>query len=82
MWITRPSDSNLPRSAGAMRGGVMEADLVYYRCRLAEETAAAAAARDSKVSAVHLELARIYGERLGSLEVTCHESPLHLVSAA
>jgi hypothetical protein len=60
----------------------MKADLLYYRRRLAEETAAAAAAPDSKVSAVHLELARIYGERLGPLEVTCHESPLHLVSAA
>jgi hypothetical protein len=60
----------------------MEPDLLYYRRRFAEETAAAAAAPNRRVSAVHLELARTYGERIGALEAVCHERPLHLVSAA
>ena len=59
----------------------MEADLRYYRRRFAEETAAAAAAPNSKISAVHLELARTYRERIGALETNGHQNPLHLVSA-
>ena len=59
----------------------MEADLLYYRRRLAEETAAAAGS-DGKVSAAHLELARSYGERIGALEAAHGEMPLHVVSAA
>lgn len=46
----------------------MSADLNYYRRRQAEEAAAAHAAPDPNVGAVHLELARRYGERLMSLE--------------
>lgn len=60
----------------------MEADLHYYQRRLAQETAAAAAASDGKVSAAHLELARSYSERIGTLEAARCETPLRLVSAA
>lgn len=60
----------------------MEADLHYYRRRFAEETAAAAAAPNSKIGAVHLELARSYGKRIGALEANGHQSTLHLVTAA
>lgn len=60
----------------------MEADLHYYRRRFAEETAAAAAAPNRKVRAVHLELARTYGERIGALEAIQPEVVLHLVTAA
>jgi hypothetical protein len=57
----------------------MEADLKYYRRRSAEESAAAEAARDSKVRAIHLELARRYAERIGSLNATVQRASLHLV---
>lgn len=58
----------------------MEADLKYYRRRSAEESAAAEAARDSKVRAIHLELARRYTERINSLKATVQVASLHLVS--
>ena len=57
----------------------MSADLNYYRRRQAEEAAAAHAAPDPNVGAVHLELARRYGERLMSLEPT---QPTQFESAA
>jgi hypothetical protein len=60
----------------------MEADLAYYRRRLAEETAAAAAALHPKVRQVHLELARGYEGRIAELEAERGRAHLHLVTAA
>ena len=57
----------------------MEADLKYYRRRTAEESAAAEAARDSKVREVHLELARRYAERISALNANVQKASLHLV---
>jgi hypothetical protein len=57
----------------------MEADLKYYRRRSAEESAAAEAARDSKVREIHLELAQRYAERISSLNATVQRASLHLV---
>lgn len=60
----------------------MEADLIYYRRRSAEERAAADAARDARVRDVHLELALAYEKRSASLEVQNGNPKLQLVSAA
>lgn len=60
----------------------MEADLVYYRRRAAEERSAAALAINEKVRAVHLELAIAYDRRSARLEVPNGNHKLHLVSAA
>jgi len=57
----------------------MEADVVYYRRRTAQEMAAAEAAIDRKVRQVHLEMARRYGERLSALEVGQAGPQLHLI---
>lgn len=57
----------------------MDADLKYYHRRSAEESAAAEAARDSKVREVHLELARRYAERITTLNATVRRRSLHLV---
>ena len=46
----------------------MEADLAYYRRRAAEERSAAEAASDPFVRAVHLDLARRYGEQILAIE--------------
>jgi len=45
----------------------MDTDLAYYRRRSADEQAAAAATRDPKIGAIHLELARRYDERVVAL---------------
>jgi hypothetical protein len=60
----------------------MEADLVYYRRRLAEERSAAALALNGKVRAIHLELAAAYERRTAALEAHNGNSRLHLISAA
>lgn len=60
----------------------MESDLVYYRRRAAEETAAAAEAEHVKVRQVHLELARRYAERVTALESEPARAGLRLVTAA
>ena len=60
----------------------MEADLTYYRRRSAEELAAAAATRNKKVRAVHLDLATRYDERVVSLAAEQRRSEMHLVPAA
>jgi hypothetical protein len=60
----------------------MEADVVYYRRRSAEESAAAEAAVDSRVRQVHLDLAALYADRLTSIETHSTENRLQLVSAA
>ena len=60
----------------------MEADLVYYRRRSAEEEAAAMAAVDAKVRQIHLELARRYEERISVFEADEARAPLRLVSTA
>ena len=59
----------------------MDADLNYYRRRSAEERAAAASARDSKVRDVHLELALAYEKRSATLEARSAVHGLQLVSA-
>jgi hypothetical protein len=60
----------------------MDADLVYYRRRSAEERAAAAGARNESVRAVHLDLAMRYDERIVALAAEQRRSEMHLVSAA
>jgi len=60
----------------------MEADLVYYRHRAAEERTAAAAAPSRRVRAVHLDLAVRYDARVASLTAEQRRSEIHLVSAA
>jgi hypothetical protein len=60
----------------------MEADLVYYRRRSAEEAQAAAVSVDSHVRDVHLELARRYSERIVALETERTDLRLRLVPAA
>jgi hypothetical protein len=60
----------------------MEADLVYYRRRSAEERAKAAAACDKRVRAVHLDLAVRYDERVVALAAEQRRSEMHLVTAA
>jgi hypothetical protein len=60
----------------------MEADLAYYRRRSAEERIAAEAAPNGAAREAHTELARLYGDRVASLEARIDAAPLHLVSAA
>lgn len=60
----------------------MESDLIYYRRRVAEETAAAALATNVKVQQVHLEFARRYSERVAALETEPGRVGLRLVTAA
>jgi hypothetical protein len=60
----------------------METDLAYYKRRSAEETAAARAAPHSAVRAAHRELARLYDDKVASLEARSCSAPLSLVSAA
>jgi len=60
----------------------MEADLVYYRRRAAEEARAAGQANDIRVREVHLDLARRYQERAADLEVQRVDAHLSLVPAA
>jgi hypothetical protein len=60
----------------------MEADLVYYQRRSAQEAAAAAASPSVKARGVHLELARHYEQRISALEAEYRRSALHIVSAA
>jgi hypothetical protein len=59
----------------------MEADLVYYRRRSAEEANAAEAAFHPNVRHVHLELAAGYEQRVAELEAERVEAGLHLVAA-
>ena len=60
----------------------MEADLIYYRRRSAEERTAAVSAVNAKVREIHLELAAAYEQRITTLEAHNGNSRLHLVSAA
>lgn len=60
----------------------MEADLVYFRRRSAEEVRAAGRALDVRVRAVHLDLARRYQERAAELEAQQLDVHLTLVPAA
>jgi hypothetical protein len=59
----------------------MQSDLFYYQGRQAAELAAAGAAEDSRVSEIHRELARRYGERIKSLDGD-PDIEIHLVTAA
>ena len=58
----------------------MEAELIYCRRRVEEETAAAACAPDDRVRSIHLELGRRYGERASTIEAETRRSQLHLIS--
>jgi hypothetical protein len=60
----------------------MEADLIYYRRRIAEETAAAEAARLPRVREVHLELLRSYGARVAKLDAEQRRAQIRLIDAA
>jgi hypothetical protein len=60
----------------------MEAELVYYRRRAAEERVAASAAPSERVRSVHLDLAIRYDERVVALAAEQRRSEMHLVSAA
>jgi len=60
----------------------MERDLVYYQRRSAEEARAAAAASDSRVRQVHLDLAKRYEERVTAIEAASPTMHLRLVTAA
>jgi hypothetical protein len=60
----------------------METDLAYYRRRSAEETAAARVASHSAVREAHRELARLYDEKVASLEARPCDASLRLVTAA
>jgi hypothetical protein len=60
----------------------MEAELAYYRRRSAEEIVAAQTVPNDAARAAHRELARLYGDRVASLEARACDAPLHLVSAA
>jgi hypothetical protein len=60
----------------------MEADLLYYRRRSAQEAAAATIANNSKAKFAHLELARLYSERIDALQAEPARTGLHLVDAA
>lgn len=74
------SRSRFVHEAGG--SALMEADLVYYRRRSAEEALAASNARDPRVRAVHLELAGRYRECVAELERQRVEVRLRLVPAA
>lgn len=60
----------------------MEADLLYYRRRSAEEVAAAEVATDDRARAIHLDLARAYRQRVLVLEAERSGTHLRVVSAA
>ena len=60
----------------------MEADLLYYRRRLAEERMAADLAFDFRVRTIHLELAQAYAERVTALEAEQLGVRLRLIPAA
>jgi hypothetical protein len=60
----------------------MEADLTYYRRRLAEEAAAAESAENQAVRSAHLELAQRYNDRIASLETGRRRTEIRLVTAA
>jgi hypothetical protein len=60
----------------------MEADLIYYRRRSAEERTAAAAAPSVRVREIHLELAAAYEQRTSKLEKPDRKAAFHLVPAA
>jgi hypothetical protein len=60
----------------------MDVDLAYYRRRQAEELAASRSAVNPAVRAAHNELARLYDDRIASLETRAHGVDIRLVSAA
>ena len=60
----------------------MDANLAYYRRRLAEERAAAHYATHPIVSAAHRELAREYEERIAAMEASGQQASVHPANAA
>ena len=80
MWITLVSDSLVRRCVSGV--AAMEADLIYYRRRFAEEAAAAKAAQLARVRDVHLELARGYDARVAQLDAEQRRAQIHLIDAA
>lgn len=61
---------------------VMEADLLYYARRSAEERAAAALTPNEKARLAHLELARCYAEQIARIEVERRRAEFYVVTAA
>ena len=83
MWIT--SDWRLALGVSLRRpsgGGDIEADLAYFRRRLAQEKAAAEAAGHPKVRQAHLDLAAGYDVRLAEAAALERRDTMHVVSAA
>jgi hypothetical protein len=60
----------------------MEADLIYYRRRCAEEAQAAALALNPRVRDIHVDLGRRYSERVAALEEERRQINVRLVTAA
>ena len=60
----------------------MDVDLAYYRRRQAEEKAATWSALNPAVRAAHHELARLYDDRIATLEAREHNPDIRLVSVA
>lgn len=60
----------------------MEADLAYFRRRLAQEKAAAEAAAHPKVRQTHLDLAAGYDGRIAEAAALERRDTMHIVSAA
>jgi len=60
----------------------MEADLLYYARRSAEERAAAALTPNEKARLAHLELARCYAEQIARIEVERRRAEFYVVTAA
>jgi hypothetical protein len=60
----------------------MDDNLAYYRRRHAEELAASRASVKASVRAAHAELARLYDDRIATLEARARVLDINLVSAA
>ena len=60
----------------------MDKDLAYYRLRSAQETAAAHSSTDAAARAAHHELARLYDQRLASLEALHRRAEMQVVAVA
>lgn len=61
---------------------VMKGDLIYYRRRLAAETAAAGVSTEPNVRRIHQELARRYEARVAALEAEIRRAEMHIVVSA
>jgi hypothetical protein len=60
----------------------MDENLAYYRRRQAEELAASRCSLNAAARSAHVELARLYKDRIASIEDCARVPDIHLVSAA